>query len=96
VLSEDDGRTWQGGLMIDERAGVSYPDGVQGPDGTIYLIYDYGRQAERMILMATFVEADVLQGAWQSARARRRVLVNQAVDQAANQATGHARQGEKR
>ena len=64
--------------MIDERPGVSYPDGVQGPDGTIYLIYDYRRQADKKILMATFTEEDVLGGAWQSSRARRRVLVNQA------------------
>jgi predicted neuraminidase len=77
-LSDDDGRTWRGGLMIDERTGVSYPDAVQGPDGTLYLIYDYRRQADKMILMATFTQEDVLQGAWHSARARRRVLVNQA------------------
>jgi predicted neuraminidase len=77
-LSDDDGRTWQGGLMIDERRGVSYPDGVQGPDGTIYLIYDYQRKADKKILMATFAEENVLQGAWRSPVARRRVLVNQA------------------
>jgi len=59
--SDDDGRTWRGGLMIDERPGVSYPDGVQSPDGTIYLIYDYARQADRTILMATFTERDVLE-----------------------------------
>ena len=64
--------------MIDERTGVSYPDGVQGPDGTIYLIYDYQRQADKKILMATFAEEDVLQGKWRSPRARHRVLVNQA------------------
>jgi len=32
-LSEDDGVTWKGGLMLDERLGVSYPDGFQAPDG---------------------------------------------------------------
>ncbi|MDR1270604.1 MAG: glycoside hydrolase, partial [Planctomycetaceae bacterium] len=26
-ISEDDGQTWKGGLMLDERSGVSYPDG---------------------------------------------------------------------
>ncbi len=33
-LSEDDGKTWRGGLMLDERATVSYPDGFQaaGPE----------------------------------------------------------------
>jgi hypothetical protein len=81
-LSNDDGYTWQGGLMVDERSGVSYPDGVQSPDGTIYLIYDYARQADKTILMATFTEEDVLQGAWASSRARQRVLVNQATGKA--------------
>lgn len=28
-LSKDDGTTWTGGLMLDERRGVSYPDGQQ-------------------------------------------------------------------
>jgi hypothetical protein len=51
---------------------------VQGPDGTIYVIYDYARQADRTILVATFTERDVVEGAWVSDRARRRVLVNQA------------------
>jgi predicted neuraminidase len=77
-LSDDDGATWTGGLMIDERKGVSYPDGVESPEGTIYLIYDYSRQQEKQILMATFTEADVLSGQWESPAARQRVLVNQA------------------
>jgi predicted neuraminidase len=77
-LSDDEGQTWHGGLTIDARQGVSYPDGVQSPDGTIYLVYDYARQAEKMILMATFTEEDILLGEWTSDRARQRVLVNQA------------------
>ena len=80
-LSDDDGKTWHGGLMIDERRGISYPDGTQGPDGTIYLIYDYARQADKTILMATFTEKDVINGSWTSNRARQRVLVNQATGQ---------------
>jgi hypothetical protein len=77
-LSDDEGQTWQGGLTIDARQGVSYPDGVQSPEGTIYLVYDYARQAEKMILMATLTETDILLGEWTSDRAHRRVLVNQA------------------
>ena len=77
-LSEDDGKTWTGGLMIDERSGVSYPDGVQAPDGTIYVIYDYSRTGEKQIFMATFTEDDVAKGQWTTSRARQRVLVNQA------------------
>jgi predicted neuraminidase len=77
-LSDDDGKTWQGGLMIDERTGVSYPDGVQAPDGTIYLIYDFERTGKKQILMATFREDDVARGDWLSTSARPRVLINQA------------------
>ncbi len=77
-LSDDDGQTWRGGLMLDERAGVSYPDGVEAPDGTLYVIYDYQRTKDRQILLATFTEQDVLDGAWRSAKARQRVQVNQA------------------
>ena len=61
-ISDDDGATWQGGLMIDEREGVSYPDGVQAEDGTIYLIHDYDRAGEGVIYMATFLEEDVRAG----------------------------------
>ncbi len=80
-LSEDDGRTWEGGLLLDDRSGVSYPDGTQGEDGTIYVIYDFARHAEKQILMATFTEADVLSREAASERARLRVLVNQATGQ---------------
>ncbi len=58
-VSDDDGKTWQGGLMIDERDDVTYPDGVQATDGTIYLVYDYHRTPEGIIHMATFCEEDV-------------------------------------
>ncbi|MCX7006658.1 MAG: sialidase family protein [Kiritimatiellaeota bacterium] len=58
-LSKDDGKTWGGGLMLDERLGVSYPDGLQTADGLIRIIYDYNRVTDRNILMATFREEDV-------------------------------------
>ena len=76
-LSKDDGATWQGGLVLDER-GVSYPDGTQSPDGTIRVVYDYGRAGGKHILMAVFTEADVLAGKFASAAARPRVLINKA------------------
>ncbi len=77
-ISEDDGATWPHSLLLDERAGVSYPDGVQAPDGVIYIIYDYDRRGERKILMATFTEEDVVAGECVSSDARLRILVNQA------------------
>lgn len=75
-LSEDDGKTWLGGLMIDERRGVSYPDGFQTPDGTIYISYDRNRDWDGEILMACFTEEDVLSGTFQSNRAKSRVLIS--------------------
>lgn len=77
-LSEDDGRTWGNGLLIDERGGVSYPDAIEGPPGEIRLIYDYNRKTvEKHILMTVLHEDDVLRGSF-DARARQRVIVNQA------------------
>lgn len=61
-VSTDDGRTWGGGLLLDERSGVSYPDGQQTPDGLIRVIYDYSRTGERRILMAVFREEDAAAG----------------------------------
>ncbi len=61
-ISDDDGKTWLGGLMIDEREDVTYPDGVQAMDGTIYLIYDHLRTPLGEVLMATFHEEDVRAG----------------------------------
>ena len=34
-VSKDDGATWEGGLLLDERVDVSYPDGIEGDDGII-------------------------------------------------------------
>lgn len=77
-LSKDDGKTWQGGLLLDERSGVSYPDGAQSQDGVMYIIYDYDRLGEKMIYMATFTEHDILAQECASDDARLRLVVNQA------------------
>jgi hypothetical protein len=58
-LSDDDGQSWQGGLMLDERTGISYPDGFQAPDGTIYISYDRNRATDGEILLARFNEQDI-------------------------------------
>lgn len=77
-LSDDEGETWQGGLLLDARKTVSYPDAIQAPDGTIYAIYDWNRADEKHILMSTFTEQDVLAKAFVSDVARSRVLINEA------------------
>lgn len=61
-LSNDDGNSWSGGLLLDDREKVSYPDGVQAPDGTVFVIYDRARQDTKEILVATFTEDDVAAG----------------------------------
>lgn len=61
-LSNDDGASWQGGLVLDERKGVSYPDGFQAPDGMIFISYDRNRAKVGEILLARFTEEDVLAG----------------------------------
>jgi photosystem II stability/assembly factor-like uncharacterized protein len=77
-VSRDEGATWSGGLLLDERAGVSYPDGQQTPDGRIRIIYDYNRVSDRDILMATFREEDVAAGKDVSGAVRLRQLVSKA------------------
>lgn len=76
-ISKDDGHSWLGGLMLDERTGVSYPDIIESPKGVLRVIYDFQRHDSRQILLAQFSERDVIDG--KAGRgARLRMLVNQA------------------
>ena len=78
-VSRDDGRTWQGGLMLDDRGdgtGVSYPDGCQLRDGTIAICYDYSRVDRRVIHFATFTEADASAGRDVSGKVRLRRVIS--------------------
>jgi hypothetical protein len=59
-ISKDDGKTWSGGLILDERVGCSYPDAQQTADGIIYFCWDYQRSREQELWMTTFCEEDVL------------------------------------
>lgn len=61
-ISTDDGHTWNEGLLLDERSGVSYPDGVQDRDGLIWITYDRDRGGAGEILLAKFREEDVAAG----------------------------------
>jgi hypothetical protein len=83
-LSQDDGKAWQGGLLLDERLHVSYPDAVEAPDGTITLVYDYDRKGDKKILLSQFVEADILKGVCVSEQAKLQILVNQAFGKNSN------------
>jgi predicted neuraminidase len=77
-LSEDDGQTWKGGLLLDERNAVSYPDGFESPDGLIHILYDRNRHTDAEILLAKFREEDVLAGKIVSKDAKLRMLANKA------------------
>jgi predicted neuraminidase len=77
-LSTDDGKTWPQQLLLDPRAMVSYPDGIQAPDGTIHIIYDWNRHTDAEILLAKFREEDIVAGKFVSAGAKPRMLINKA------------------
>ena len=72
-LSDDDGETWPHRILLDELDYVSYPDAVEGNDGTIYISYDRARGAfhntlakaensAREVLMARLREEDIIAG----------------------------------
>lgn len=81
-ISDDDGGTWTGGLLLDERES-SYPDGTIAGDGTIRVIYDHQRYTENRegkkgvgsVMMAVFREEDVRAGKAVSKNARLNVEV---------------------
>ena len=77
-LSADDGKTWGKGLLLDDRAEVSYPDGFQAPDGTIHIIYDWNRHTDAEILLAKFREEDFAAGKFASPGSKPRMLINKA------------------
>ncbi len=83
-VSDDDGATWSGGLLLDERES-SYPDGVQAPDGTIYVIYDHqrytlnraGKEGVGSVQLAVFDEEDVRGGRPLTDQVRLREVITQ-------------------
>lgn len=75
-ISEDDGKTWQGQLMIDERRLVSYPSVAEGEDGYIYVIYDRDRDGIGQILLSRFTEGDLKRGEFMQAGSFRSITVS--------------------
>ena len=73
-VSDDEGRTWTGGLLLHEGQST-YPDGDQAPNGTIYVTYDTDRVENRAIYFSTFSEADVRAGKDVSGKVHRDVLI---------------------
>jgi len=73
MLSDDDGKTWSEGLLLDERNDVSYPDVKEADDGFLYIVYDRERGGykkhyseaiaeAREFLYAKVTEEDILAG----------------------------------
>lgn len=75
-LSSDEGATWQGGLVLDDRKGVSYPDGFQDPQGTIFISYDRNRATDGEVLLARFTEQDILAGKLVSPGSKLQLLIS--------------------
>lgn len=90
-ISDDDGKTWKGGLLLDERDGVAYPDAVEDIEGTINVIYDYQRYKEGAIFMASFREEDVLAGKCISKGSILKRLINKTGGVRINE-SGHTRE----
>lgn len=87
MLSTDDGKSFVGTLMLDERRDVSYPDVTEDEDGYLYIVYDRERgarydpnrdysQAAREILMAKITERDILNGSLCDGGSRLRMTVS--------------------
>ena len=62
MLSDDDGKTWSDGLLLDERDDVSYPDMSEDENGRLTIVYDRERYSAREILMSSVTEDDILSG----------------------------------
>lgn len=75
-LSADDGQSWTGGLVLDDRKTISYPDGIQAPDGTIFISYDRDRIERGEILLARFNEADIQAGKLVSDNSKLKMLIS--------------------
>ena len=82
MISKDEGQTWIGGLMLDAREQVSYPDAFEAPDGRIFVIYDRERYNAKEILMAVFRPEDVEEGMLVTEGAQLRMIVNKALGEA--------------
>ncbi len=85
-ISTDDGKTWNDGLLLDQRVSISYPDGVQDKDGLIWITYDRERGYLGEILLAKFKEEDAVAGKNVSGAVRLRQTINK-LDNPTNKVT---------
>lgn len=75
-LSDDDGKTWKGGLLLDnERDLVASPDGCQADNGKIYISYESTCRAGGGSFLAIFKEEDVLAARSVSKQCRLKIII---------------------
>jgi hypothetical protein len=72
LLDERGGETFPNGVP----GGVSYPDGLQDKDGLVWVTYDRDRQGTGEILLSTFREEDAAAGRNVSGKVSLRQVVN--------------------
>jgi hypothetical protein len=89
-VSENDGATWKGGLLLDERES-SYPDGVQAEDSTLFVIYDHQRYTlNRAGQWGSWLRTDCR--VWRRKRSRRHASHGQSAPSPGRDTTsGHGR-----
>ncbi len=93
-LSGDEGKSWEGGLLLDERRTISYPDGFQAPDGTIYISYDRNRDKDGEILMARFTEEDILAKEFKGPKSKGKILISRPLSRESEKAAQAAAESE--
>ena len=74
MISRDDGATWEGFLMIDEREGSEQPSFCEGNDGFIYINYGRAPCIAGESLMAIVTEEDIFAGKLVNEKSRLRIL----------------------
>lgn len=79
-LSDDDGASWYGRMLIDGRKDVSYPDFAEAGDGFIYLVHDHDRTGCGEIILSRFKEDDIAAGRIVSPGAYCRMVVSALAD----------------
>lgn len=61
-LSDDDGQTWYGNLLLDGRTEVSYPDVQQARDGSLWIVHDFARYRGGFLLVSHVTEEEIASG----------------------------------
>ena len=74
MISRDDGETWEGFLMIDEREGAEQPSFYEADNGFIYINYGRAPCIAGESLLAIVTEEDIFAGKLVNEKSRLRIL----------------------